>query len=130
MPFGLNIAPRVFTKLTDTVVQELRRQGILVAAYLADWIVWAHSVEDCLKATKKALQFLDYLGFKVNLRKSRLTPSSNFEWLGRQWDLTSHRLSLQSKKRRAVAKQVRLFIRRQSVSRRDLERVLGSLQHA
>ena len=32
MPFGLNIAPKVFTKLGKAVIQELRKLGILVAA--------------------------------------------------------------------------------------------------
>ena len=36
MPFGLNIAPRIFTKLADSIVQVLRSQQILVAAYLDD----------------------------------------------------------------------------------------------
>ena len=34
MLFGLNIAPNIFTKLADAVVQELRKKGIQLAAYL------------------------------------------------------------------------------------------------
>ena len=36
MPFGLNIAPRVFTKLTKVIIKELRLAGILIWAYLDD----------------------------------------------------------------------------------------------
>ena len=97
MPFGLNIAPRVFTKLADTVVQELRSKGILVAAYLDDWIIWAPSPEECSRAAKVVMDFLAELGFRVNLKKSRLTPQSKFEWLGLQWDLNSHTLCLPPK---------------------------------
>ena len=32
MPFGLNIAPRIFTKLVNCVVKRLRIQGVLVVA--------------------------------------------------------------------------------------------------
>ncbi|XP_068203583.1 uncharacterized protein [Palaemon carinicauda] len=47
MPFGLNVAPRIFTKLADAIVQQLRIQDVQVMAYLDDWLVWATSPEDC-----------------------------------------------------------------------------------
>ena len=76
MPFGLNIAPRIFTKLADSVVQQLRIQGIQVAAYLDDWIIWAQTQEDCLQSARKVMKFLQELGFQINLKKSRLQPAS------------------------------------------------------
>jgi len=39
MPFGLNIAPRIFTKLCSVIIKELRLKGIKILAYLDDWIV-------------------------------------------------------------------------------------------
>ena len=39
MPFGLNIAPRIFTKLAEAILQFLRKQGFQVAAYLDDWLI-------------------------------------------------------------------------------------------
>ena len=123
MPFGLNIAPRIFTKLGEVVVQLLRRQGVQVAAYLDDWIVWAPSVEECLKAAKVVVETLTSLGFQINYRKSRLTPASNFEWLGLQWDLGHHTQSLPSSKRKKIAKLTRRFLNQPRVSRRAQERV-------
>ena len=61
MPFGLNIAPRIFTKLTDTIIQVLRSQGIMVAAYLDDWIVWALTVAECRRAVRKVMAFLQFI---------------------------------------------------------------------
>ena len=94
MPFGLNVAPRVFTKLTDSVIQILRRRGIQVMAYLDDWLVWATSKEECMKAVKEVIAFLESLGFQINQKKSRLQPSQKFQWLGLDWDLVNHELSL------------------------------------
>jgi len=37
--FGLNIIPRIFTKLCLVIIRELRLKGIKVFAYLDDWIV-------------------------------------------------------------------------------------------
>ena len=39
MPFGLNIAPRIFTKLTRPILEELRAKGVCVVVYLDDWLV-------------------------------------------------------------------------------------------
>ena len=45
MPFGLNVAPRVFTKLLKPVVAWLRGQGIRLIIYLDDILIMASSVE-------------------------------------------------------------------------------------
>jgi hypothetical protein len=45
MPFGLNIAPRVFTKIMKPVVASLRSQGIRLIIYLDDILIIASSVE-------------------------------------------------------------------------------------
>ena len=130
LPFGLNIAPRIFTKLTDVVVHFLRQKGILVAAYLDDWLIWAKTATDCIKSAKEVMSFLESLGFRINVEKSRLTPASQFEWLGLQWDLTNCRLSLPSEKRKSIARQVRNLLAVPSLSRRSQERIMGSLQFA
>ena len=39
LPFGLNVAPRIFTQVLKPVLGHLRRQSIRVHAYLDDWII-------------------------------------------------------------------------------------------
>ena len=39
LPFGLNTAPQVFTRLGHTVTAYLHRQGISVIPYLDDWLI-------------------------------------------------------------------------------------------
>ncbi|XP_068205375.1 uncharacterized protein [Palaemon carinicauda] len=102
----------------------------MVIAYLDDWLIWARSVPECNKATTKVLQFLNKLGFKVNLQKSRLQPSSHFDWLGIHWDLSNHKLSLPPKKVKEIASKTKNFLKNKQVSRRALERVLGLHQFA
>ena len=79
MPFGLNIAPWMFTKLTRVILKKLRAKGILVVAYLDDWLVWANSSKGCQEATQEVIQFLEHLGFKINFQKSRLRPERVFK---------------------------------------------------
>ena len=85
MPFGLNIAPRIFTKLTGSVVQELRQMGLQVMAYLDDWLVWAMTKQEGLQAAMKVMVFLESLGFQINLKNSgffRPRRSSVWVWNG------------------------------------------------
>ncbi|XP_068245248.1 uncharacterized protein [Palaemon carinicauda] len=70
MPFGVNIAPRIFTKLADEVVQQLHLESVQVMAYLDIWLVWAASKTKCMQASKKVIQLLEHLGFKINIKKS------------------------------------------------------------
>ena len=58
MPFGLNITPRIFTKVCKPILSELRRRGIKLVVYLDDWLVWGHSLEECFRATETVLQVL------------------------------------------------------------------------
>ena len=39
LPFGLNTAPQIFTRLGHTVTAYLHHQGISVIAYLDDWLI-------------------------------------------------------------------------------------------
>lgn len=130
MPFGLNIAPRIFTKLADAVVQLLRLKCIQLLAYLDDWLVWAASKTECMQASKKVIQFLEHLGFKINVKKSRLSPAQEFQWLGIHWNLKSHLLSIPPGKRREIAGSVKKLLKSDRISRRQQDIVLGSLQFA
>ena len=130
MPFGLNIVPKVFTKLAAKVVKELRNWGIQVAAYLDDWIVWASSAEECSRMASETIPFLQSLGFQIKEKKSRRQPAQAFIWLGLDRDLTSHSLSIPPQKRKDIAKLIRSFLRKTRATRRMQERVLGSLLFA
>ncbi|MEL7079451.1 MAG: reverse transcriptase domain-containing protein, partial [Cyanobacteria bacterium J06582_2] len=94
LPFGLSIAPRVFTKLVTAALNQLRLKGVQVVAYLDDLLVWSSSEEQCARDTRVTIDFLVSLGFHINHTKSRLIPSQVFEWLGIQWDLVRSTIGL------------------------------------
>ena len=130
MPFGLNIAPRVFTKLCRTILKQLRLQGIQVLVYLDDWLIWANSVEQCRLATQKVIQVLTKRGFLVNMEKSRLEPAQKFQWLGILWDTVKTTLSLPKDKVESLFRDLSAFLKRRTLTRRQLESMLGKLQFA
>ena len=128
LPFRLNIASRVFTKLVTIIVTSLRRQGINVAVYLDDWLVWGASKELCASAVLRTCQELKRRGFVLNIKKSRLKPQQNFQWLGIQWDTTFPQLSLPLSRQESTRAVLRSFLNQLQVSRRDFEKILGLLQ--
>jgi hypothetical protein len=89
LPFGLNTAPRLFTKL-GTQVKELGiKYGIQVHQYIDDWLNRASTKEDVVQTTYSLLQLIQKLGWIVNLPKSELTPSQRFEFLSYRFDLST-----------------------------------------
>ena len=90
MPFGLNVAPRIFTKLIAHVVKILAEAGIWCLPYLDDLLIIAASEEDCRLKTQQAIEILTSLGWILNWEKSRLTPAQKFTRLGVWFDLRNH----------------------------------------
>ena len=130
LPFGLNIAPRIFTKMCKPILKELRTRGILVLVYIDDWLIWGSSKEESLRNTEIVIEVLQRRGFLINFQKSHLTPTQRIEWLGILWDLESGHLSLPQDKVDTLMKDIPKFLRKQSVSRREIEKMLGKLQFA
>ena len=130
MPFGLNIAPRVFTKLVRVILRKLRSEGIVMWAYLDDWLIWGRSVEQCKAATRRVVEVAQEFGFLINQKKSRFKPQETFNWLGLKWSLSKRSVSLTKDFRVKVVRAVRSFRRSSTLTRRELERLLGLLLFA
>ena len=82
LPFGLSLAPWVFTRVIRDFVAALRLQGLRLSAYLDDWLLLASSRALCHQQTQHALQLALSLGFLPNFPKSELLPSQTFTFLG------------------------------------------------
>ena len=92
MPFGLNLVPRIFTKLISFVALSLAAEDIWSLPYLDDLLIIAHSKEECLMKLQKTLDILHSLGWIINTEKSRLVPQQAFEWLGIHYDLRTYKV--------------------------------------
>ena len=86
LPFGLSLAPWIFTRIVRELCSYLRGKGVRLRAYLDDWLILASSQEQCAAHTLLLLQSATELGFLVNYRKSELTPSQEFSFLGMEFD--------------------------------------------
>ena len=82
LPFGLNTAPQVFTRLGHTVTAYLHRQGVSVIPYLDDWLVHHPDRQILLRHQALLLDTLDLVGFILNQKKSELDLTQDLQFLG------------------------------------------------
>ena len=82
LPFGLSSAPRVFTKLLESVLARLRHQGVRLVMYLDDMLVMSQSREELGRQLAQITSLLESLGFVVNKDKSQLLPVQTIQYLG------------------------------------------------
>ena len=69
LPFGLSLAPWVFTRVVREYILSLRSQGIRIHAFLDDWLVLAPSCDLCSQHVGEAMDLAVRLGFRPNLGK-------------------------------------------------------------
>ena len=87
MPFGITVAPRVFTKLMAAVGGHLRSQQIHIFMYLDDWLVKNQIRELLPHQLNQTIQLLVDLGLIINLDKCHLVPSQIITYLGAVFNL-------------------------------------------
>ena len=127
MPFGLNVAPRLFTKIMKPVVASLRSQGFRLIIYLDDILIIASSIETLNRHKTLAISLLESLGFLINYEKSNLTPSQQIVFLGVLVDSASMQFILPQQKAVQIQKECRLLNTNRPTIR-HLSRVLGLLE--
>ena len=90
LPFGLSIAPRVFTKVLKPILGMLRKAMVRVHAYLDDWIMRLHTPQMGYRTAFVTVLLLRSLGWLVNFPKSFLFPRIQFEFIGLEWNLQAN----------------------------------------
>ena len=87
MPFGLAVAPRIFTKLMAVIGSYLRAREIQIYMYLDDWLIKNQNREILVNQSRMVLQLIERLGLIVNHAKSHLEPSQVIQYLGAVFNL-------------------------------------------
>ena len=81
LPFGLVVAPWVFTRIIRPVKGYLHKMSFRVSSFLDDFLLLAESPEELSKISTLVLNLLKNLGFSVNKEKSIISPSQRIEYL-------------------------------------------------
>ena len=125
MPFGLNSAPRIFTKLIKQILRLLRAQGMLLIIHLDDILLIAPTADLCLAQGKFLMKLLQDLGFLVNINKSVLTPTQRIIFLGFLIDSVNMTISLPEEKQLAIIQKANSLLAQNLVSIRNLCQFVG-----
>merc|ERR1712215_591696 len=98
MPIGLTTAPWAFSRVMKPLLKILRRLGIIVSAYLNDFLILATSREAALRDTEVVIKLLQDHGFRMNWAKSSVEPVRIVEYLGVVINLVDLTFSLPEEK--------------------------------
>lgn len=131
LPFGLRSAPLIFTAVADALEMIVRQRGIQwIWHYLDDFITMgAPGAQECEHNRQTFLQTCDYLGVMVAQEKC-MGPSTCLTFLGIEIDTIKMELRLPEDKLVRVREVVTNWLGRKAGRRREIESLLGLLQHA
>jgi hypothetical protein len=132
MPFGLNDAPRVFSRVMRKAIQFIRETWNVRAVIYLDDLILLHQDSKLLKQiSMEVTQFLEWLGWTVNQEKSHLDPAKHFKYLGWQWNTEDLTVQLTEERRQKCLESLRearkAVHRHKKITVRGLAKVIGQL---
>ncbi|XP_041417179.1 uncharacterized protein LOC121393288 [Xenopus laevis] len=127
LPFGLSSAPRTFTKVMATALEELRLKGITVIPYLDDLLVQGPSAPVALQHTSLVLETLTSLGWTINFKKSNLHPTQSIVYLGLVLDSSQGKAFLPRDKAMTLQSRIRSLMGPNAVPLRAAMQTLGTM---
>ena len=131
LPFGLRSAPKIFTAVADALQWIMTTNGVsFVDHYLDDFITMGPpESETCGRNLAQILTLCRELG--VQLAQDKLVgPSHCLTFLGIEVDTRAGTLRLPADKLARLKATLAKWSSRRSCRRRQLESLIGSLQHA
>ena len=94
LPFGICTAPWLFTRITSPITSFLHQRGIEFDPYIDDCLMSDPSLPRLRRQRDFALHFLEYLGWKINVKKSHLEPTQTLTFIGGLFQTDQDRLTI------------------------------------
>ena len=129
-PFGLNIAPRVFTKTMAPILKLLRKCRIPIHAYLDDWIARIQKPDpgQGLRTAEAIASLLRLLGWIINYEKSWLFTRQQILYIGLDWDLKAAIVRPGAQKMNNLRKRVKIARPGKKLTARQLASLTGTIK--
>ncbi|CAL4069054.1 unnamed protein product, partial [Meganyctiphanes norvegica] len=125
MPFGLNIAPRMFTKSNSSCGKNDGRGRNMVSTLLGRPSDYCINKGGVYKNVRTSNFYSGVIGMDPEQEKSRLVPAQVFEWLGVHFDLVSHTAQASSEKVTCFQQKLRSVITSRFCSKRVIMQLQG-----
>ena len=130
LPFGLSLAPRVFTRILRPIVAKLRSEGIRTVIYLDDLLLIHHQNDTLSEIFLYVRRLLSSLGFIVKLEKCSPEPTRRLVFLGAVLDTTYMSVALPEEQINRIQGACQEMLESRSTSLGGLSRLLGRMSHA
>lgn len=130
LSFGLACAPRVFTKILKPVFAFFRKFGIRCVFYIDDSLHMNQNFVDCQKETDFMVNKIDDLGFRVNRKKSVLSPTKRIIFFGLIIDTEVFKVFLTDEKIERIISLGTLILKQRNITIRCLSSFIGLIVHA
>jgi hypothetical protein len=99
--------------------------------YLDNLLFLDKDAKDLERQTMEIAMFLQNLGWSINWKKSRTTPSQRFVFLGIEWDTREMNLQIEMKRNSVLRQQVKKWtqwtVRRKRVPVKQVAKLIGQL---
>ena len=131
LPFGLRSAPKIFNALADALEWCISKEGVeWIFHYLDDFtVLGGPGAEQCAQSLHILQTVCRELGVPLAPEKQE-GPSTTLEFLGITIDTIQQELRLPEEKLARLRDLITQWKSRKSCSKRELESLLGVLQHA
>jgi len=127
LPFGLSVAPYVFSKIMRELVIKWRGEGIATLAYLDDFLYGFRSVEEALRfRTRLELDFFR-AGLRLNWEKSQRTPVQLLRHLGFMVDTAKGLFLVPTDRWEKLQKEIAFLLSRPRVQARRVSSCVGQI---
>ena len=127
LPFGLNVACLVFTKLMRQLVKKWRSEGIKCAMYIDDGIAGEKSFQKVASIRNIMLHDLASAGLTINIKKSSLIPEKHKTWLGFLINTENMHFEVPERKIEKILDLLRTELQANITSARRVARIAGQL---
>ena len=130
LPFGLHSAPKIFSAIADAFQWILHQKGIRnIIRYLDDYIIVAKGKDEADYQKSQLVASFSELG--VPIEPSKLEgPSQCLSFLGIEVDTVTLQLRLPQEKVLKLREKLQSCIHSRSLTKRDLQNLVGMLQFA
>ncbi len=130
LPFGLNIAPYIYTKMMKPVLSHLRALGFQSVSFLDDCLLIGKNLDGCISNVEATINIYKKLGLAINFQKSILKPTQSIKFLGFIFDTQTLTLKLPETKKEKILKQCMFVYSSQQITIQELAELLGLLVSA
>lgn len=128
LPFGVNIAPRVFTKLMKPCITLMRKEGHLAFSYIDDFLMLPFGTS--MQQVLRNLEILQSVGWIGSPEKTIWQPVDEIEYVGWMWNFVLGLIFLPKNKKILYVNLSKEVLVCRQVGYKFMERWVGKLVYA